>query len=195
MASPESITMKNFSGKYYMNKEISSKFDPVLAAQGVSWAIRTIASYANPVVVHEHYVDANGNEALNMITPGVKGLSSEFKEEYILDDEEREKFNPLFGKMIGRATRSSESTIRDISPFLLEGWLPDVEDSPATNGYFHVYAEGDTSKGAYEWRSDQVWGFQEVEVDGKKEKYFCKKTYFDSPSLKTDITMYYSCEP
>ncbi|CAL5874555.1 uncharacterized protein PFLUO_LOCUS8851 [Penicillium psychrofluorescens] len=106
MAAPADITIKNLNGEWVMDATLSDPADPILALQGMSWFLRKALPYAT-VTLHVHsYADPDPAkkgvyhiDIDQVITGGITGSS----EHRVLDWEDREHVDNIFGTLSGRS--------------------------------------------------------------------------------------------
>jgi len=162
--------MKNLSGDWVMNKDLSDDFDPVLNLQGVGWLARKAIGFATLTIHMKQYVGDDGVTRIDIIQTGSGGIKGT-NEPRTLDWQQRAHSDNIFGNVMGQSRFVS---INDISePFLKEGWLEGPEEATAT-GETHV--ESLATNAEKGWTADQIWGF--MMVDGKRRhcrKVLCKK--------------------
>ncbi|KAF2812856.1 uncharacterized protein BDZ99DRAFT_555798 [Mytilinidion resinicola] len=173
MAAPDSASTKDLSGKWVMSKSLSTDMSDVLALQGVGWLLRKAVSVATVTLHIKQYPDAHKPEIAHidldqMGTGGLKG----FPELRTVDGEWRPQSDYVFGEQKGRTRWAKVAELkREDGPegtqdadveFLKKGWGAEMETADAVD--FVVLSD---KKG---WTCWQVWGFTEVEVEGKKER-------------------------
>ncbi|ESA43767.1 hypothetical protein GE21DRAFT_140 [Neurospora crassa] len=170
MAAPANKTIGDLSGKWVMNKSLSSDVDPGLKLQNMSYLTRKLitsvtltldikqfsappsppadADSSAPAVIHIE-IDQTG-------TGGMKGTS----EKRCLDNVFRDHKDWLFGHVKGQ-TRWVTSSEEVEDAFLKSGWLEGEEEKTGPNGETHVlsYVESYTDG----WTATQVWGFKTIE--------------------------------
>ncbi|KAI9669261.1 MAG: hypothetical protein M1829_005138 [Trizodia sp. TS-e1964] len=153
MAAPDSKSLKELSGKWYMNKSLSDDIDEMLQMQGVSWWMRTAISVATITLSIKEYVDEEGKTHIDIeqtATGGIKGTT----ENRTLDWTERPHEDHIFGKLVGKSRWTSYEVLHD--DFFKRDWLPECDGE---NGVIHAYVVNKEAG----WEVDQVWGFEEVE--------------------------------
>ncbi|KAK9461833.1 uncharacterized protein V1516DRAFT_270397 [Lipomyces oligophaga] len=187
-AIPASISFKDpragIKVSLALNKSLSADLTDVLAAQGVSWAVRTALKYA-PVTVSLDYSFSEELDAIilniNQYLPaGV--TSTEYR---IVDNTERAVVSPVFGPVIGYSKYIPVSEIDEKFAFLAKGWDQDT----IGNGVIFAHARGDpTQPNGLEWESYQAIGFADVIVDdGIIERKYVSRLHFTSPKLKEPL--------
>ncbi|RYP27385.1 hypothetical protein DL767_007704 [Monosporascus sp. MG133] len=77
MACPETNTLRNLTGRFKTNRQLSDISEPLLALQGIGWAIRKVMG-AMPVVVSIKQCPAEDGvdviEAENVIGGGIRRI-------------------------------------------------------------------------------------------------------------------------
>jgi hypothetical protein len=154
MATPPTITTKNLTGKFFMNKTLSDDLDDVLTEQGIGWFTRRLISVAAITLDIKHYVedDMEHIDIEQTATGGIKGTT----ENRILDWKERPHEDHLFGKLIAQSRRTNLEDVQD--EFLKKDWL---EGEAREDGLIEAFAVSENG-----WNARQVWGFEEF--DGKR---------------------------
>ncbi|KAK3949279.1 hypothetical protein QBC32DRAFT_349566 [Pseudoneurospora amorphoporcata] len=167
MAAPANKTIGDLSGKWVMNKSLSSDLDPGLKLQNISFLTRKLvtsvtltldvkqfsappsppAEACAPAVIHIE-IEQTG-------TGGIKGTS----EKRCLDNVFRDHKDWLFGHVKGQTRWVSGDDIEDA--FLKSGWIETEEEKKGPNGETHVlsYVESYTDG----WTATQIWGFKILE--------------------------------
>ncbi|KAG8810455.1 hypothetical protein FRC17_002934 [Serendipita sp. 399] len=197
MAVPESMTTKDISGRYYLNKTLSDSTDRILTLQGVPWYTRKIIGVANITLDVKHYTgkpadpenpiegDRNGDDfehidADQTLTGGIKGTT----ENRTFSGLPRSHEDHLFGAVTGLSKRITallndpKSEVNKYE-FLQKGWTKDtLEDS---KGVIYTQAVSKTEVSGKVWTAEQVWGFEEF--DG--EKRFSKQVFISFPMKKS----------
>ncbi|KAI9698383.1 MAG: hypothetical protein M1836_003963 [Candelina mexicana] len=155
MAAPDSINLKDLSGDWVMNKDLSDDTDYILQMQGVSWFLRKAISLATITLHIKQYTTSDKLTHIDIdqtISGGVSGTT----EKRTLDWTFREHSDRIFGKVKGKSQWAKLSEVDD--DFLRKGWLDEVNET----GVVRAYVESLDST----WTADQVWGFEEI--DGKR---------------------------
>ena len=157
MAVPPEITVKNMSGTYLLNRTLSDSSQTVLKMQSVNFAVRTAVAYSNVTVTLSQYTDDKGPhlDQDQVSTGGIKNF-----EDRIMDGALTEKYNWIWGKVLGKSRYVKIEEITD--GFLREGWSKDCIDGELVEGY----VEYGTEKAKEKWTALQIWGF--AEVDGER---------------------------
>ncbi|KAI0271399.1 hypothetical protein BC834DRAFT_966887 [Gloeopeniophorella convolvens] len=164
MASPETITTLDLTGKWVMNKSLSDDPDEILRLQGLGWIKRRAVGLATVTLYCKHYKDAEGVEHVDIdqkLTGGIPGTS----ENRPLDWIARENDDHLFGPCISKSRRVKLQNVEN--EFLKNGWLPDTEEHFA----IHSYVESDTPKSKTTWIAEQIWGFEEVKGERRHTRH------------------------
>jgi hypothetical protein len=155
MAVPAEITTQNLSGTYLLNRTLSDSSQTVLKMQGVNFIVRSAVAYSNVTVTLSQYTDSDGKKHLDqeqLSTGGIKNF-----EDRIMDGAWTEKYNWIWGKVLGKSRYVKIDEIDD--GYLREGWSKDCVDGELVEGY----VESKTDK----WTALQIWGF--AEVDGERK--------------------------
>jgi len=171
MAAPVDLTILNTSGRFIMNKTLSSPTDPILALQGVGWLKRTAISLGTVTLHVKHYKDDDGVEHIDIdqtITGGIPGTS----EERTLTWQERENEDHVFGSVIGKSRRVKVDVLA--IDFLKEGWTPDTIE----HGVVQAHAESNTQKSGTTWIANQTWGMEEI----NGERRYARHVKFTGPN-------------
>jgi len=191
------------SGRYVMNRALSTPHDDVLAAQGVSWLHRTAISFATVHLSHyhtddqvtlelRHTVHQDANPVTEKITfqhtatGGIQGTSGE----YHFPSKDYKHHDHVFGSVLITAERKPLSQITD--PFLKEGWTPRTFKD---EGVLWTYTVPDKSQRKDEWSAEQVWGYAVHDIPGRgREERYTRKIHFVSPSLTKDVLLVYDAK-
>lgn len=98
-------------------------------------------------------------------------------EKRTLDWQYRDHSDWLFGDLKGKSRYTTIANILEESKgkgdteedakFICEGWLPETQEGDVVESYVDNEGKG--------WTGWQIWGFAEVEVDGKKERWFVRR--------------------
>ncbi|KAI9668855.1 MAG: hypothetical protein M1831_000925 [Alyxoria varia] len=155
MAAPDSITLENLNGKFFMNKQVSTDPDPILALQGISWVTRTAVSLATITLHISQYKDDEGITHIDIdqvLTGGIPGTS----EKRALNWEDREHNDHIFGEVIGKSRWTNLTDVQD--EFLKKDWAKESSEGNVIETYVKSVTQG--------WESSQIWGFQMF--DGKR---------------------------
>ncbi|KAF9229134.1 hypothetical protein BS17DRAFT_771080 [Gyrodon lividus] len=178
MAAPPSVTTKAMSGKFVMNKSLSGSVDEILRLQGVSWFKRRAISMFTLTLSVRHTTDVAGVEHIDIdqtLSGGIPGTS----EGRILDWQERDEDDDIFGTVIGKSRRIAVKEVTD--EFLKRDWTRDTID----DGVVLAVAWSNPKKNKLTWRAEQTWGFSVV----NGERRYVRHTTFTS-SDKQDGPIY-----
>ncbi|OCL02374.1 hypothetical protein AOQ84DRAFT_443416 [Glonium stellatum] len=166
MAAPDSVTIKDLTGNWVMNKSLSGDTDSVLALQGIGWLTRKAIGLATVTQHLKQYFDEKDATITHIdfsqtATGGIKGTT----ELRTLDYQWRPHSDHLFGDLKGRSRWIKLADLDEANEdqnFLRQDWLPESAEGELVESYVENDING--------WTGHQVWGFQEVEVSGKKER-------------------------
>ncbi|KAF9244568.1 hypothetical protein BU15DRAFT_41808 [Melanogaster broomeanus] len=173
MAAPPNVTTKAMSGKFIMNKSLSDSADEILRLQGVSWFKRRAISVFTLTLSVKHTTDEAGVEHIDIdqtLSGGISGTS----EDRILDWEERDDDDDIFGAVIGKSRRIAVEEVAD--EFLKKDWTQDTID----DGVVLAVARSNPSKNKLTWTAEQTWGFSVV----NGERRYVRHTTFTSSDKK-----------
>ncbi|KAF4122655.1 hypothetical protein GMORB2_6962 [Geosmithia morbida] len=184
MAVPNDVTLKTFSGKYWMNKSLSGNTESVLSLQGIGFLTRKaigLASVQLDINVYEA-PPSPPNTSTDVVThvdivQTASGLSSTH-ENRTLDDTFREHSDWIFGTVSGKSTWVKLEDIED--DFLREGW----EDG--TTDLIQSYVESKDNG----WIATQIWGFQII--DG--ERRYSRNVLVTKDDQRVAIKLIYDYE-
>ncbi len=151
MAVPNEITVKNLSGTYTLNRQLSDSSQSVLKMQGVNFLVRQAVAYSTVDVTLKQYTSPDGVQHLDQDQASTGGIKN--FEDRVMDWEQGEKSNWIWGKVSGKSRYTKLDSIED--EYLREGWSRDCVDGEVVEGY----VESVTDK----WSATQIWGFAEVE--------------------------------
>ncbi|KAK4897705.1 hypothetical protein LTR27_004477 [Elasticomyces elasticus] len=156
MAVPSTVTIKDMSGVYVLNKTQSQSVQTLLKMQGVGFIIRQAVQYSTITVTVKHYTGEDGKEHLDQKQVSTGGITNEDLRK--LDWEWNEVENFIWGKVRGRNRVTKVSELDD--DFLKQGWSQDcVED-----GVVETVSKSLTSG----WAATQIFGF--ADVDGQRKQ-------------------------
>ncbi|KAK5114772.1 hypothetical protein LTR85_010085 [Meristemomyces frigidus] len=144
MASNKSL--QDLSGKWKMNKELSSDVTPVLAIQGFGALVRKAASMA-PVNL---FVRQNGDSEIYIDQSTTANIPAIKEEWYPRDHEWRENKDSFLGKVKSRSRWAKVSELSGAEGLLTEGVDGDAE-----------VIESEVESVENGWRAVQVWLFEE----------------------------------
>ncbi|KIJ68600.1 hypothetical protein HYDPIDRAFT_106811 [Hydnomerulius pinastri MD-312] len=169
MAAPPEVNSKAMSGRFVMNKSLSDSTDEILRLQGVSWFKRRAISMFTLTLVVKHTTDEAGIEHIDIdqtLSGGIPGTS----ENRILDFQERDEDDDIFGAVIGKSRRSTVEELTD--EFLKKEWTEDT----IRDGVVLAIAWSNPERNSYTWRAEQTWGFSVV----KGERRYVRHVSFTS---------------
>ncbi|EMD42161.1 hypothetical protein CERSUDRAFT_90765 [Gelatoporia subvermispora B] len=164
MALPREVGLLDVSGKYQLNKGLSDETDEILRLQGLPWIKRKAARVASVYLTVRHFKDANSVEHIETkqtLSGGVGGNT----EHRILDWEQREVDDPLFGPLLARSRRAQLDDVD--KDWLKQGWTDEVQDL----GIVLTYVEGNPAKGGKKWAMEQTWGFEEIDGERRSTRH------------------------
>ena len=130
------------------NKAQSDDSDEILRLQGVSWMTRKIIRAATLYLTINHRVE-DGIELITVdqVLSGGVGGSSDTR---ILDWEEREVDDNLYGPLVTRTKRSKPADLDN--DYLKQDWPSDVQE----HGLVHTMGHSDTPKSGNTWSAEMV---------------------------------------
>lgn len=139
----------NLSGKWKLNKPLSTDVAAILALQGTSYLIRKgINSASVTLTISQPQKDEYKIEQ-TATAASIPGTT----EQYILDGEWRTNHDAFFGEVKGRSqwisVDEAKAKIDD------DSWEVDGEDGRL------ILAEGGSTDG--KWEAFRIWGFEEIE--------------------------------
>nr|POE88310.1 hypothetical protein CFP56_11539 [Quercus suber] len=193
------MSVRNLSGRWTLDKALSTKAEETMQAQGVSYLIRKTVGLSKVILDIEH----KGLELkVTYTTSSMRTSSHELRK---LDWSEVENKIAMFGLVRGRSRiaelggngdhKIQVYDLRDNEPspeqaedldWLGEGWL--CEDEGAAAKAIHVIeTQGECPEGG--WASHQVWGFQMV--DGQRKHVRKVLTWTKKDGKKVLGTMVY----
>jgi len=185
MAAPATVTLKDLSGEWVMNKSLSDDTDAILALQGVGWWMRKAIALSTVYLSVKQYVDENGHTHIDIeqtATGGIKGTT----ENRELDWVEREHEDHIFGSLKGKSRWLTLDGVDD--PWSKEGWLEGDEEASGPAGEKHI--ESFVKNEGKGWTGDQIWGF--AIIDGKR--YYTRRVVVkkDDTVLKARLVYNFS---
>ncbi|KAH7885913.1 hypothetical protein F5I97DRAFT_1171619 [Phlebopus sp. FC_14] len=173
MAAPPSVSSKDMSGRFVMNKTLSDSTDEILRLQGVSWFKRRAIAMFTLTLVTRHYTDDAGVEHID-IAQILSGGIPATDENRTLDFQEHDEDDDVFGAVVGHSRRIA---VRDVTdPFLKEGWTTDTIE----HGVVLAVAWSHPERNRYKWRAEQTWGFEVV----NGERRYVRHVKFTSSDKK-----------
>ncbi|KAF1812401.1 hypothetical protein P152DRAFT_436660 [Eremomyces bilateralis CBS 781.70] len=185
MAAPESINIKDITGKWSLNKTISDDIDPVLALQGIGWLTRKAIGLAGLTLHVKHYKDDDATEHIDIeqiASGGIKGTT----ELRTLNGEWHDHKDHIFGFVKGTSTWVQLSELDDNDEdeaFLKDGWDKGTQEIGLVKN--HVESQGNG------WVGRQTWGFADIDIDGKIERRHTRRVVVTKGSEAKRIRMVY----
>jgi hypothetical protein len=136
--------------------------------QGIGWLIRKAIGYMTVTLVTKEYKDDAGVFHIDIEQPGAAGIkgTTELRQ---LDDSWQEHEDHVFGAVKGRSKWIKISDLKDDDAdqaYLKKGWSQETIDDEAVDSYVESIKNG--------WTAHQVWGFEDVEVDGNKQRMYVR---------------------
>ncbi|KAK1142531.1 hypothetical protein N8T08_007505 [Aspergillus melleus] len=198
MAAPADITIKNLSGEWTMDKNVSDPTEPLLVLQGMGWMLRKALNMATITLqVHSH-ADSTDPKLLQVdidqvVTGGIKGTS----EHRTTDWTKREHEDHIFGRVEGqsrlfRGVKGEDGKVRPnvdiqtktddetVKKFLrgevladgstTEGFLVDAEGEEYGEGE-GLWLQSFVNNLNNGWTAEQIWGFENV----NGERYYTRR--------------------
>jgi len=157
MAVPDSVTIKNLSGTYLLNKQLSDSSQEVLKLQNVGFVVRQAVAWSSVTSSMDHATDnETGKVRIDTKQISTGGITNE--EHWDLDGEEREAESKIWGKVKGYYRYTKLSEVEDL--YLKEGWEQACVDGEVIEAF--QASQTDT------WTVQQVIGF--AEVDGQRRQ-------------------------
>ena len=101
MAVPTTLTLKDLSGSYTLNKTLSDSLQPMLRMQNIGFIIRQAVQYSSITVTLKQYTDAEGKVHLDQEQVSTGGIRN--TEDRVLDGEWSEKENRIWGLVKSRS--------------------------------------------------------------------------------------------
>ncbi|KEY64397.1 hypothetical protein S7711_08457 [Stachybotrys chartarum IBT 7711] len=189
MAAPAEKTMRNLSGKWFLNKTLSDSPEPGLALQGIGFFLRKSIGLASITVTVNQYEapPKPPNTSTDIFThidseQTAAGLTST-QEHRCLDNSWRPHSDWLFGSCRGRSHWVSFSELDD--EFLKKGWKVDGEEIDKTLVYSFVESDNNG------WTATQVWGFQIV----NGERRHCRNILIQKDGQRAEFRFVYDYLP
>ncbi|TEB20740.1 hypothetical protein FA13DRAFT_1742665 [Coprinellus micaceus] len=185
MALPSSITTKNLSGRFTLNKTLSdtNAFDAILIHESIGWIKRKAFAIGTVTLTFKHYTDKDGVEHFdidNHLTGGIPGT----QERRPVDSVERERSDMHFGPQLFYTKRRAPNDVEGLSEFLKGNWTEDTLE----NGLLETDVKSDTAKSRTSWLERHVWGIEEVQG----ERRFTRHIEFEGPKgQRLDTIMYF----
>ena len=132
------------------NKAFSDSSDEILRLQGVSWFKRRAISIFTPTLCIKHTADEAGVEHIDTEQTLSGGLPGTLREGRILDWQEHDENNDLFGFVTGKSHRIPLEEVTD--EFLKQDWSQDTVD----DGIIFCDYWSPPDKNSYTWKGKQV---------------------------------------
>ncbi|KAJ5649053.1 uncharacterized protein N7484_002776 [Penicillium longicatenatum] len=152
MAAPSEITVRNLSGKWDSNSELSDDATPIMELQGVPWIVRAMLANASISVTLRQSIDESGVTKVDSVQTSMGQVVEEAR---ILDWERRDQPHLIFGNMTVRSRFSApndvETVLRNRSGSGECDWEEEV-----------IEIEVETAG----WKSITIWGF--TTIDGTR---------------------------
>jgi len=101
MAVPQSVTTKDMSGTYTLNKTQSDSSQAVLKMQGIGWVVRQAVQYSTITQIMKQYTDEKGVVHLDQESISTGGIKNTEDREIMGPGVWGEKDNKLWGKVKG----------------------------------------------------------------------------------------------
>ncbi|KAJ6111032.1 hypothetical protein N7486_003267 [Penicillium sp. IBT 16267x] len=152
MAAPSEITIRDLSGKWNLNSELSGDVTPIMELQGVPWIVRSMLANASISVSLIQSTDEAGVTKIDSVQ---NSMGQVVQEERVLDWELRDQPHLIFGNM---RVRSRFSTPNDV-----EAVLRDRSGSGECDWEGEVIEIEVVTTG---WNSITIWGF--TTIDGTR---------------------------
>ena len=167
MASPSTVTIKDLTGKFQLNKTISDDTDALLALQGLSWFTRKAISLATVALTVKEYQDKKTVYHVD-ITSVASGLTST-QEDRTLNWTDAPHSDRIFGKVVGRSRLLKLESFEmqgdggeEDRKFLRAEYLKDLKTvTKFMEEDGQVIQSWAVSQGGG-WTAEQVWGFEDV---------------------------------
>ncbi|CAD6502296.1 BgTH12-02534 [Blumeria graminis f. sp. triticale] len=201
MAAPASVTIKDLSGKWSMDKKLSDSPEPSLTLQGVGWVKRKAIATTTIALDVKQYLDASNITHIDIkqTASGIPGTT----ETRVLDFEKAKHSDHVFGEVEGRCQWITLDKIADPLPehtstpeeveFLSKGWICDESENGGPNGERHIdsYVQNDSNK----WLARQIWGFSMIEGQRRYVRRVVLKKYEPkTPDHILFVTLVYNYE-
>ncbi|KKY28483.1 hypothetical protein UCDDS831_g00223 [Diplodia seriata] len=180
MAAPPEKTIGDMSGKWVLERKLSTNMDKVMSLQGLSWVTIKALSIISVTEAYEQHVDEKGVTHIDVhptVTGGFKGQDTK----WIVDGVQRAVHHPEFGEMTQSSWWSDLTDVDD--GYLREGW---VYGEGERAGPKNLALKCSSEKAGFVL--DGVWGF--VDVDGKR--YHARKTACKKDGKVENCTAVYS---
>lgn len=100
ISAPTEITVRNQSGLWTMNRELSDPTDEIMKLQKISWVLRKAIGFSSLTVKTVQWIDEAGVTKLSLTTTTTGGFGSE--EIWQVDGVERDNASKVFGQLRAR---------------------------------------------------------------------------------------------
>jgi len=171
MAAPEDASILNLNGVYTMNRAESDPTDPILALQGVGWALRLVIGRMTVTLIIRQSKDEDGTGHIDILQPGFAGIQGTEEKRVIPPAGDEKQWNDhkdhIFGHVKGWSQWLKLADLSDDDEdekFLKQGWIEAPE-------YLETYVESQDR----DWIARQVWGFALVESGGQTVKKYVRR--------------------
>ncbi|KAJ5991921.1 hypothetical protein N7451_007645 [Penicillium sp. IBT 35674x] len=152
MAAPSDITVRDLSGRWDSNSELSDDAKPIMELQGVPWIVRSMLANTSISVTLRQSTDEAGVTKVDSIQTSMGQVVEETR---VLDWEPRDQPHLIFGNMTVRSRFSEpndlENVLRDRAGSGVCDWEGEVIE-------IEVKTVG--------WKSITIWGF--MTIDGTR---------------------------
>ncbi|KAK4985521.1 hypothetical protein LTR50_005929 [Elasticomyces elasticus] len=156
MAVPDSLTIKDISGTYTLNKALSDSMQPMLRMQNINFMVRQVVQYSSITVTLKQFADPKGKVHLEQQQTTTGGMRT--TKDRIVDGEWSQKDNKIWGPV---RTRTRFVKLRDIDDdFLKAGWTQDCLEGEVIETMDESLSDT--------WTARQVYGL--AEVNGEKKQ-------------------------
>ncbi|KAF3906274.1 hypothetical protein ABW20_dc0102773 [Dactylellina cionopaga] len=157
MAVPVEKTVADITGCYVMNPKLSGSIDEILKHQGIGWMKRKALGLATVTITITH---KTAEDVLDIHSDALGVIKSE--ETTPLDGKKHDQLNnPLWGNLKVTGTKMRVADIED--EILREGWVGEE--------VIEIIAESEV----YKWKATQIWGFQDVEIEGAMQRRYFRR--------------------
>ncbi|EPS33669.1 hypothetical protein POX_a01335 [Penicillium oxalicum] len=193
MAAPATTTIKCLNGSWVMDRSLSDPTDPILSLQGMGWMMRKVLGMATVTLSVKEYTDESNPQAYHIdidqtVTGGIQGT----REERVLDWQEREHVDTIFGKLRGksrflRGSKTDDGKVRPAVDFQTQ--VGDAESDARVQRFLRgeVLLDGSAAEGFVVddegaefgegeglwmqsfvvneesgWTAEQIWGFEVI---------------------------------
>lgn len=183
MSVPSGYSTANLTGTFITNKELSDRYDDVLAAQKIGFLKRKAVLLVKPINEVTHSIE-NGQEQV-LLTQSAAGQTTE--DLIKLDWEFTPHASNFFGPNNTRGKRASSDEIKAISEDLIKDLLPAESTAPMEGAGNEGYVLLEIVSDEVGWTTYSVLGV--TEING--EKHFRRNYYFVSPKLTKSFHIVY----